>query len=141
MKGLLALAASLGISFGYKFDVFDALFPNNSNDVTGKLLTAFVIAGGSAGALAIFQSYLGIGKKSRDAIIEARKAEAAAAKEVAELSVAEAKAKRDKAEAEKRAAGSREAEAAAAKEVAELSAAKAKQPVAKVTESGPDSRS
>lgn len=108
LKGVLALAASLGISFGYDFDIFKVLFPENSNEVTGKLITGFVIAGGSAGALAIFQSYLGIGKDSRDAIIKARKAEAVSAKEVAELATAEARAKRDKAEAEKREAELRE---------------------------------
>ena len=36
----------------------------------------FLIAGGSAGAIAVFQAYLDFDKKSRDAIIEARKAEA-----------------------------------------------------------------
>ena len=108
LKGVLALAASLGISFGYDFDVLGVLFPGNDNAVTGKLVTGFVIAGGSAGALTIFQGYLGIGKDSREAIIEARKAEASSAKEVAELAAAEARAKRDKAEAEKREAELRE---------------------------------
>ena len=101
LKGLLALGASLGISFGYDFDVLEVLFPSTNNEVTGKLLTGIVIAGGSAGAIAIFQGYLNLGKESRDAIIEARRAEATAAKEVSELAVAEARAKKDKAEAEK----------------------------------------
>ena len=101
LKGVLALAASLAISFGYGFDILGVLFPNANNEVIGKLATGFVIAGGSAGALSILQGYLGLDKESRDAIIEARKAKAVSAKQVAELSAAEAQAKLAKATAEK----------------------------------------
>lgn len=101
LKGLLALAASLGISFRYKFDIMNVIFPTQPADKIGMLITGFVIAGGSAGAIAIFQGYLNISKESRDANIEARKAEAESAREVAELAAQEAKAKKEKAEAEK----------------------------------------
>ena len=40
--------------------------------------TAFILAGGSAGAIAIFQGYLRMGKEVRDANIEALKSEAEA---------------------------------------------------------------
>ena len=101
LKGVLALAASLGISFRYKFDIMNVIFPTHVADEIGMLITGFVIAGGSAGAIAIFQGYLSISKESRDANIKARKAEAESAKEIAEQAALEAKAKREKAEAEK----------------------------------------
>jgi hypothetical protein len=114
LKGLIALACSIGISFGYGFDILHVLFGTSKADSIGMLITGFVIAGGSAGAIAIFQGYLNISKDSRDAIIAARKAEAESAKEVAQLAVFEAKAKKEKAEAE------------SAKEVAQLAALEAK---------------
>ena len=111
LKGLIALAGSIGISFRFDFDILHVLFNTASKDSLGMLITGVVIAGGSAGAIAIFQGYLNISKDSRDAIIAARKAEAESAKakaesakKVAELSVLEAKAKKEKAEAEKQAA-------------------------------------
>ena len=71
----------------------------------GMLMTGFVIAGGSAGAIALFQGYLKLGKESRDAIIEAARAKAESDKQIAELAVAEAQARLAKAEAEAKAAG------------------------------------
>ena len=101
LKGLIALACSIGISFGYSFDILHVLFGSSKADSIGMLITGFVIAGGSSGAIAIFQGYLNISKDSRDAIIAARKAEAESAKEIAQLAVLEAKAKKEKADAEK----------------------------------------
>ena len=102
LKGLIALGVSLAISFKYEFDVLHILFATDGKDPIGQILTGFVIAGGSAGAIAIFQGYLNIDKQSRDAIIAARKAEAESAKQVAELAIKEAEAKQKKAEAEKK---------------------------------------
>jgi hypothetical protein len=94
LKGTLALAAALGICYGYSFDVLATLFGQQQATLVGMLLTGLVAAGGSAGAIAIFQGYLGLSKDARDAKIAARKAEAEAA-------VTEAKAKKEKAEAER----------------------------------------
>jgi hypothetical protein len=94
LKGLLALAAALGICFGYRFDVLGTLFGQSQATRIGILLTSLVAAGGSAGAIAIFQGYLGLSKDAREAQIAARRAEA-------ETAVAEARAKKEKAEAER----------------------------------------
>lgn len=102
LKGLLALIASLGISFGYGFDVLGILLGNGNHDTAGRLVTGFVIAGGSSGALALFQGYLGIGKDARDAIMAAKIAKADSVKQVAKLNADEAQARLDTAKAEKK---------------------------------------
>ena len=112
LKGLLALTLSLWISFQYRFDILDVVFvclnsDCKKNDPLGMVVTGFVIAGGSAGAITIFQSYLDFGKKSRDAIAEARIAEAESRKQIAELNVMESQAKLEKAEEEKEIAQAR----------------------------------
>jgi len=107
LKGLLTLAGSLGISFGYDFDVLRVLLENANHETAGKIVTGFVIAGGSSGALALFQGYLGIGKDARDAIMEAKIAKAESAKQVADLEAKEATARLDRAEAERELARAR----------------------------------
>ncbi len=99
LKGIIALAVSIAISLVYNCDILHVLFVTESSDFFGKLVTGFVIAGGSAGAITIFQSYLNFSKQSRDAIIKARKAEAESAMQIAELAVKEAEANQKKAEA------------------------------------------
>ena len=105
LKALVALAVSLAISFKYQFDVLAVLFAPAPSQVVpshmGMLLTGFILAGGTAGAIAVFQAYLNFGKESRDAITAAGKAEADSRTRMAELSVKEAEAKRQKAEIEK----------------------------------------
>ena len=101
LKGLLTLASAFGISFGYGFDVLGVVLENSSHDTAGRIVTGFVIAGGSSGALALFQGYLGIGKDARDAIMAAKIAKADSAKQVAELGAAEAKARLDIAKADR----------------------------------------
>ena len=91
LKGLIALTMSVGISFSYKVDVLHIVFSTLTETKAGMLLTGFLIAGGSAGAIAVFQAYLDFDKKSRDALIEARKAEADARKQIAEANAKEAK--------------------------------------------------
>jgi hypothetical protein len=70
------------------------------------LITAAVVAGGSAGAITLFQGVLNFNRDSRTSLIEANKAraeadlaEARARKEKAEVEVAEAVAKKKKVEA------------------------------------------
>jgi len=105
LRGFLALAAALSLCFGYNFDVLSVIFGRTEGTWIGIVVTAFVAAGGSAGALTIFQGFLNISKESREGMMAARKAEMDAA-------LAEAKAKKEKAEAER-------AEAEARKKVAE----------------------
>jgi hypothetical protein len=59
------------------------------------------VAGGSSGAIALFQGYLNISKESRDATIGAKIAKAEAAKQIAVLSAQKAKSKKEKADSEK----------------------------------------
>ncbi|MCR9133499.1 MAG: hypothetical protein NXI08_13020 [bacterium] len=77
-KENIALIVSFSIAFTYKFDILQILFKNPSWSWLGIILTAFILAGGSAGAIAIFQGYLRMGKEVRDANIEALKSEAEA---------------------------------------------------------------
>ena len=137
LKGVLALAVSIGICFWYKFDFLAIVFPiGGTGSPLGIIITGFVVAGGSAGAIALFQGYLNIGKEAREATIAARKAESEAAKKVAELAAGEAKAKKEEAvaeaatkiaqlAAEEAKAKKEKAEAEAAQKVAELAAEEA----------------
>ena len=100
LKGSIALAMSVWISFRHKVDILHTVFstdPTDTETKVGMLLTGFLIAGGSAGAIAVFQTYLDFDKKSRDALIEARTAEADARKQVAEDHAKEAKHKAEEA--------------------------------------------
>ena len=47
-------------------------------DLPGVILTSLIVAGGSAGAILIFQGYLNLSKQGRDAVVEAKKAAAEA---------------------------------------------------------------
>ena len=62
-------------------------------DLPGVILTSLIVAGGSAGAILIFQGYLNLSKQGRDAVVEAKKAAAEADKAEAEArkSVADVK--------------------------------------------------
>lgn len=126
VKGLIALGASAGICVHYNFDVIATIFGSVNPDMLGMLITALVAAGGSAGAISLFQGFLNISKESRDATIAANKAQADAAKQEAESKAAISKInfEREKAEAEAAIAIAKanqqkaEAEAALAKEKA-----------------------
>lgn len=117
LRGLVALAASIGLCHAYEFDILAALF-NKGVDGFGMSLTGIVVAGGSAGAIAIFQGFLNFNKDSRDAVIAAKKADAEAAKQLAELNVKKIEAEKSKVDADK-------AEAEAKKKQVEADAAKA----------------
>ena len=89
LKAALTLAFSMGITYTYKFDLLSTLFDVDVEPV-GMGVTGFVIAGGSAGAITLFQAYLKFGKKTRDATVEAAKAEAVLRQEDAKRRKAEA---------------------------------------------------
>jgi hypothetical protein len=99
LKGFLALGAAISICYGYNFNVMSALFGTTRPDLVGILITGVVAAGGSAGAIAIFQGFLNMNKDSRDALIAAKKSEAEAARDNAEALAREAAAKKVAAEA------------------------------------------
>lgn len=92
LKATLAAGAAIGICHLYKFDVLAAVFAPSPASGFGMTATGLIAAGGSAGAIALLQGYLGISKTVRDAKIEARQAEAAAEKDRAKASAAVAKA-------------------------------------------------
>jgi len=73
VKGLFTLVVCGLITFYFRVDIMKDLFLRPQPDWFGMLITAFVLAGGSAGAIAIFQGYLNWGKEGRDALIEAKK--------------------------------------------------------------------
>ena len=109
LKALLALAFSLAITHRYQFDLFTSLFPDPSGTPSrfGMAVTALVVAGGSAGAIALFQGYFKFGKETRDAAVAAANAttalkeqEAKQKKAEAEAAVAEAELRQAKAKAE-----------------------------------------
>ena len=87
LKGCLALLASYLICYKYDFDVLfvvlNGAYPKTV-DTLGVLLTSLIVAGGSAGAILIFQGYLNLSKQGRDAVIEAKKVAADADKAEAE---------------------------------------------------------
>lgn len=100
VKPLIALVMSVGFCFAYDFNVIGALFPKVTiTPGSGKYylsigLTGLVVAGGSAGAIKLFQDVLGFNRQSRDAIREAKLAEAEAKKAEAAQRSAEAEARK-----------------------------------------------
>jgi hypothetical protein len=90
LNGVVALAAALWICFYYRFDILAALFARPQADQIGMIVTAVVAAGGSAGAIAIFQGFLNMSRDSREALIEARKAESQALAATAQARLAAA---------------------------------------------------
>ncbi len=108
LKAPVALAVSWYICYHFEFDVLSKLFTDNNPDSIGILITAAIVAGGSAGAMTLFQGVLNFSREARTSLIEARKVNA-------DAELAEAKARKDKAEAEA-------AEAIAKKEKAEMEA-------------------
>jgi signal transduction histidine kinase len=75
------------ICYQYKFDVLSKLFEPDKWSKMGVFLTAAIVAGGSAGAITLFQGVLKFNKEAQDSLRKAN--------------LAEAEAKRMKAEAEK----------------------------------------
>ncbi|SEP73723.1 hypothetical protein [Nitrosomonas ureae] len=115
LKTPIALLVSWFTCQHVQFDVLSRLFPpaNGVPEPTaiGIIITAAVVAGGSAAAITLFQGVLNVGRDARTSLIEANKAKSEAdlaeeksRKDKAEAEAAEAKAKKDKAEAEAEAA-------------------------------------
>jgi hypothetical protein len=97
LKGLLALAAAMSICWRYNFDVIEALFCTQQqcraqSTPMGLIATGLIAAGGSAGAIKLFQGVMGLGKEARDHTLEARKLEAEALKAIAIANAERAKA-------------------------------------------------
>lgn len=95
-KGLkvpISYVVSLIICAAYKFDILSELFEPGNQSTMGIALTAAIVAGGSAGAITLFQGVLGF---SKDAQAKAKEVKLAQA----EASMAEAKARKERAEAE-----------------------------------------
>jgi hypothetical protein len=88
LKGIVAFLGAYLICNKYNFDVLFVIFnpehPSNNVDQLGIVLTSLIVAGGSAGAILIFQGYLNLSKQGRDAVIDAKKATADADKAAAE---------------------------------------------------------
>lgn len=111
LKSPIAVLASWFTCQHVQFDVLSRLFPPATGapqpTTIGIIITAAVVAGGSAAAITLFQGVLNFGRDARTGLIEANKAksdaelaEAKSRKDKAEAEAAEAKAKKDKAEAE-----------------------------------------
>ncbi len=97
LKGILAPIAAYIICNEYDFDVLfvvlNGTYPKTV-DPLGVALTSLIVAGGSAGAIMIFQGYLNLSKQGRDAAVEAKKTAAEADKVNAEADKAEAEARK-----------------------------------------------
>jgi hypothetical protein len=80
LKALITYVVSAGLCFAFGFDVFKFIFTDGKTlgPVLDIFLTAAVVAGGSAGAIKLFQDVLGLSKTARDAAREAKEEEAKA---------------------------------------------------------------
>jgi F0F1-type ATP synthase epsilon subunit len=78
--------------------MLSALFEPNKPTDMGVFVTAAIVAGGSAGAITLFQGVLKFSKEAQDIMTEANKAEAEAQKKKAEAEKAEAEARIRKAQ-------------------------------------------
>ena len=95
LNAFIGLGFSVIICVKYKFDVPASLFPDTGSHPLGLFLTSLVLAGGSAGAMSLFQGFLGMSREAR----VARVAEAESRKKIAVAQEKEAEAKRKLAEA------------------------------------------
>lgn len=97
LKTPIAFGASWFICNYIKFDILSQLFPLGGSEPRpesiGILITAAIVAGGSAGAIMLFQGVFNFSREARTSLIEAKKVSA-------EADLAEAKARKDKAESE-----------------------------------------
>lgn len=86
MRETITLAVAVAICHENKFDLLAAVFTKPA-DGLGMTLTGFVAAGGSAGAIALFQGFLGMSRDAREAAIAARRTEKAASLEGAQAAL------------------------------------------------------
>ncbi|MEX2177782.1 MAG: hypothetical protein WD801_03670 [Gemmatimonadaceae bacterium] len=98
LKAPIAYLLSLFISRMYGLDVMAEIFRQEGEPVVvtwiGSFITAGVIAGGSAGAIVLFQNWFNWGRESRNASIAAKTQTAEALKKEAEARHAHAEAER-----------------------------------------------
>ncbi|MEM6506863.1 MAG: hypothetical protein AAF711_15600 [Planctomycetota bacterium] len=73
-KGLLAIVIAIFICWIYKFDIMQDIFAHEKSSALGVIITGFVLAGGSAGAITLFQGVLRMSKENRDAMRDLEKA-------------------------------------------------------------------
>ena len=92
IKVPISYTVSLIICAAYKFDILSELFEPGKQSTMGIVLTAAILAGGSAGAITLFQGVLGFTKDAQAKAKEVRLTQA-------EASLAEAKARKELAEA------------------------------------------
>lgn len=111
LKSPIALLVSWFTCHHVQFDILSILFTPIAGTpqptAIGVIITAAIVAGGSAAAITLFQGVLSFGRDARTDLIGVNKAksdadlaEAKSRKDKAEAEAAEAKAKKDKAEAE-----------------------------------------
>lgn len=97
----ISFLTSWAICGYYGFDVLSALFEPDKPTAMGMFLTAAIVAGGSAGAITLFQGVFKFSKEAQDNLKAAQKAEAEARKQEAEAKKSEAEARKKEAEAQK----------------------------------------
>lgn len=102
LKTPLALFASWVVCRHVGFDILASLFPPPGGAYLptpiGIIVTSAVVAGGSAGAMTLFQGVLGLGRETRLGMLELKKARN-------EAQLAEAWARRDRAASETQGSG------------------------------------
>ena len=72
LRAPIAYVVSFLICIKYQFDALSVIFPESQNQLFGYVLTAGVIAGGSKGAILLFQGILGFGHKSVSQKVQAK---------------------------------------------------------------------
>lgn len=111
LKVPIAFLVSWFVCTYYGFDVLSALFEPDKPTPMGLFLTAAIAAGGSAGAITLFQGVFKFSKESQESLRKLQKAEAEAtlveaetrkkkAKAAAEVALAEAETLKKKAKME-----------------------------------------
>jgi hypothetical protein len=98
LKVPITLFVSWVICSYYKFDVLGALFEPDKTTSMGVFLTAAVAAGGSAGAITLFQNVFKFSKEAQDRLKETYNLQKEAQKADARRKLAESKAAADSAE-------------------------------------------
>lgn len=93
-KSFVSLAVALVLCVSFDFNLMTGIFPSANHNYWGMVLTAFIVAGGSQGAITLMQSVLGIRASTRKSMQLAKEAEASAARETAAAIELEAIAKK-----------------------------------------------
>ena len=67
IRAPVSLAAAGSIVYYYDFDILvPTLDPGAGSTFFGLCITALIVAGGSAGAIKLFQDFLGLGRKAQE---------------------------------------------------------------------------